>query len=101
MIAILIITGNVKTTWSFSAFTVLIYYSITNLAAIRMSDNKRRHPRGIGWLGLFSCLFPAFWVEPAIWLVGLGLIAFGMLWWRLGKTWLLNQQLLMQSALSR
>lgn len=89
MIAILILTGNVKTTWSFSAFTVLIYYSVTNLAAIRMSDSERRYPRVIAWLGLFSCLFLAFWVEPAIWLIGLGLIAVGLVWWRFGKSWLL------------
>ena len=82
LIAILIFTGNVKTTWSFSAFTVLIYYAITNLAAIRMSDNERRYPRTVAWLGLLSCLFLAFWVEPEIWLVGLGLIAVGLLWWR-------------------
>jgi APA family basic amino acid/polyamine antiporter len=90
MIAILILTGNTKTTWSFSAFTVLIYYSVTNLAAIRLSDSERRYPRGIAWLGLLSCLFLAFWVEPAIWLAGLGLIGVGLVWWRLGKSWLLN-----------
>jgi APA family basic amino acid/polyamine antiporter len=90
MNAILILTGNTKTTWSFSAFTVLIYYSVTNLAAIRLSDSERRYPRGIAWLGLLSCLFLAFWVEPAIWLAGLGLIGVGLVWWRLGKSWLLN-----------
>lgn len=90
MIAILVLTGNVKTTWSFSAFTVLIYYSVTNLAAIRMSDSERRYPRVIAWLGLFSCVFLAFWVEPAIWLIGLGLIGAGLFWWRFGKSWLLN-----------
>jgi APA family basic amino acid/polyamine antiporter len=36
VIAGLALLGNVKTTWSFSAFTVLIYYAITNLAALRM-----------------------------------------------------------------
>jgi amino acid transporter len=32
----LALLGDVKTTWSFSAFTVLIYYAITNLAALRL-----------------------------------------------------------------
>ncbi len=45
LIAVLIVIGNVKTTWSFSAFTVLIYYAITNMAAINMSDEERRYPR--------------------------------------------------------
>ncbi|HBJ34323.1 MAG TPA: amino acid permease [Planctomycetaceae bacterium] len=85
LIAVLILTGNVKTTWSFSAFTVLIYYAITNLAALQMSDAERRYPRAIAWLGLLSCLFLAFWVDRAVWLVGLSLIAAGLVWWRYGK----------------
>jgi APA family basic amino acid/polyamine antiporter len=80
IIAALVLVGNVKTTWSFSAFTVLIYYAITNLAAIRLSDQERLYPRFIPWLGLAACLFLAFWVEPAVWLAGLGLIALGLLW---------------------
>lgn len=76
----LVLIGDVKTTWSFSAFTVLIYYAITNLAAIRLNDDERLYPRLIPWLGLFSCLFLAFWVETVIWMVGLGLIATGLIW---------------------
>ncbi|MEX2559616.1 MAG: APC family permease [Pirellulales bacterium] len=80
LIAGLVLIDDVKTTWSFSAFSVLIYYAITNLAAIRLSDNERLYPRPIPWLGLFSCLFLAFWVEPLIWTIGLGLIAGGLVW---------------------
>lgn len=79
-IAALVLVGNVKTTWSFSAFTVLLYYAITNLAALRLSDEERLYPRWIAWAGLAACLFLAFWVEVQIWLVGLGLLAVGLLW---------------------
>jgi basic amino acid/polyamine antiporter, APA family len=79
-IALLVLVGNIKTTWSFSAFNVLIYYAITNLAALRLSATERLFPRWIAWVGLVSCLFLAFWVEFAIWGVGLGLIAVGLLW---------------------
>ena len=82
LIAVLIAIGNVKTTWSFSAFTVLIYYAITNMAAIKMSDDERRYPRSIAWLGLFACLFLAFWVDRAVWLTGTASIAVGLCWWR-------------------
>ena len=34
LIAALAATGSIKTTWTFSAFTVLIYYAVTNLAAL-------------------------------------------------------------------
>lgn len=79
-IAGLVLIGNVRTTWSFSAFSVLIYYAITNLAALRLSPAERLFPRCLAWAGLFSCLFLAFWVEPSIWLLGIGLIVAGLLW---------------------
>jgi len=80
LIAGLVLIGNVETTWSFSAFTVLVYYALTNLAALRLPEEHRRFPRIISVLGLFSCLGLAFWVEPVFWIVGLGLIGLGLLW---------------------
>ena len=79
-IAALVLLGNVKTTWSFSAFTVLIYYAITNLAALRLPGEARLFPRWVAWAGLAACLFLAFWVETRIWLVGLAMIGVGLLW---------------------
>ncbi|MCA9134111.1 MAG: amino acid permease, partial [Planctomycetales bacterium] len=82
IIAGLALLGNVKTTWSFSAFSVLIYYAITNLAAVRLSASERLYPRFVPWCGLVSCLFLAFWVEPRIWMMGLCLIGLGWIWQR-------------------
>jgi APA family basic amino acid/polyamine antiporter len=79
-IAALVLIGNVKTTWSFSAFTVLIYYSITNLSALRLTEEARLYPKWLAWVGLAACLFLAFWVEVQIWFVGLGMIALGLVW---------------------
>ncbi|MCL4860410.1 MAG: amino acid permease [Caldilineaceae bacterium] len=79
-IAGLALIGNVRTTWSFSAFTVLIYYALTNLAALRLPPAERLYPRWIAWTGLVACLFLAFWVDWQIWLVGLGLIIVGLFW---------------------
>lgn len=79
-IAVLALTGNVKTTWSFSAFTVLIYYALTNLAALRLAPNQRLYPRWIAWAGLGACLVLAFWVPWEIWAAGLALLAVGLLW---------------------
>lgn len=95
-IAALVAIGSVRTTWSFSAFTVLVYYAITNLAALKQPQPTSRtegpeRSEGVGVrlvgvkkvipaLGLISCLGLAFWVEPQIWAVGLGLIAIGLGW---------------------
>lgn len=76
----LVLVGDVKTTWSFSAFTVLVYYALTNLSAIRLSEEERLYSRIIPWIGLASCLFLAFWVDARIWLAGLGTIGVGLVW---------------------
>lgn len=79
-IAGLALWGDIKSTWSFSAFTVLVYYAITNAAALRLPPEQRRFPKWLAWLGLCGCLFLAFWVDWHIWALGLGLIAAGVLW---------------------
>jgi APA family basic amino acid/polyamine antiporter len=76
----LTLVGSIKLAWSFSAFTVLVYYALTNLAALRLPEEQRLYPRFLAWGGLLSCAFLAFWVEPRIWGVGLGLIAIGLVW---------------------
>jgi basic amino acid/polyamine antiporter, APA family len=80
VIAALVLTGDVRVTWSFSAFTVLCYYAITNLAALQLKGDERLFPRWLAWGGLAACLFLAFWVDVEIWLLGLGMIAAGLGW---------------------
>lgn len=76
----LALLGDVRTTWSFSAFTVLLYYAITNAAAIRLAPERRLYSPLWAWGGIASCLFLAFWVEPIIWMAGTGLVAAGLVW---------------------
>jgi basic amino acid/polyamine antiporter, APA family len=75
VILLLVLVGDVGTTWTFSAFTVLIYYGITNLAALRLPDASRRYPRGVPVVGLAGCLLLAFHVPPVMWAAGLGMLA--------------------------
>jgi APA family basic amino acid/polyamine antiporter len=75
LVAVVTLIGDISLAWSFSAMTVLLYYGITNLAAL--SVNRRRIT---SWAGLGSCVFLSFFVPPGIWLVGFGLIAAGLLW---------------------
>jgi APA family basic amino acid/polyamine antiporter len=67
--------GEIAVAWSFSAFTVLLYYGITNLAALTV-DRRR----WTSWAGLFTCLSLSFFVPLAVWLSGAVLIAVGAIW---------------------
>ena len=80
IIGSLALLGDVRLTWSFSAFTVLIYYALTNLCALRLTREQRLFPIWPAYLGLAACLFLAFWVDLRVWLAGLALIVVGCLW---------------------
>ncbi|MEX0778516.1 MAG: amino acid permease [Balneolales bacterium] len=80
IIGLLVLSGDVVFTWSFSAFTVLIYYAITNLSALFMPPELRLYPQWIPALGLAGCLFLAFWIDPIIWVSGLALLGTGLFW---------------------
>ncbi|MGE9296227.1 MAG: APC family permease, partial [Puniceicoccales bacterium] len=79
LIAVLCMLGDIKLAWSFSACTVLIYYAILNLAALRLKDDQRLYPKWVAWIGLASCFFLVFWVTIGAWLAGLAAIAAGLL----------------------
>jgi APA family basic amino acid/polyamine antiporter len=85
LIGLLVLTGNVRITWSFSAFTVLVYYALTNLAATRLPVEDRLYPAWTAWAGLAACLGLAFWVEPSVWASGLALLLVGLGWHRLRR----------------
>ena len=75
LVALVTLVGDISLAWSFSAMTVLLYYGITNLAALTVD-----HHRITSWAGLGSCLFLSFFVPLPVWLLGFGLIAAGLTW---------------------
>lgn len=75
LVAALTLLSDIRLAWSFSAMTVLLYYGLTNLAALAIDVR-----RPTGWLGLGSCVFLSFFVSPAIWLTGAGIVVLGLVW---------------------
>jgi APA family basic amino acid/polyamine antiporter len=61
MLALALI-DSVKTTWTVSAFTVLIYYSVMNICALRQPAAERRFPRIVPAAGLAMCVSLAAWI---------------------------------------
>ena len=80
IICLLILIGDVRLTWSFSAFTVLIYYALTNLCAIRLNADERLYPAWISYVGLASCLFLACWIDWPVLVFGVILLVCGQIW---------------------
>lgn len=78
IIAVLILVGDFNLAWSLSAFTVLIYYAITNLAALKLPPEKRFIPRWVAATGLLACGVLAFCVPPGTWMIGLSVLAAGL-----------------------
>ncbi|MFW6204595.1 MAG: APC family permease, partial [Actinomycetota bacterium] len=54
-----VLAGGLVAALSFSAFTVLLYYAVTNAAALRLRREERLWPRWLAWAGLASCLLLA------------------------------------------
>ncbi len=65
----LCLIGDIRTTWSISAVNVLLYYGITNLAALQLSKEERLYNRFFPCCGLVSCIFLAFWIDLEIWIL--------------------------------
>jgi APA family basic amino acid/polyamine antiporter len=78
-IAVLALALDVRSNWSLSAFTVLVYYSLTNLAALRLTANERLYPIVISVAGLIGCLSLAGFVDPLAIIGGAVILAVGLI----------------------
>lgn len=73
-IALIAALGGLKLVWSFSAFTVLVYYAITNICALRLAPADQLYPRAISWLGLIGCAGLAVFVDLHVIIAGTAII---------------------------
>jgi basic amino acid/polyamine antiporter, APA family len=71
--------GSIELAWSFSALTVLLYYAVTNIAALKLSVQQRLYPRWISLAGLVACVGLSIWIDAWLWLAGGGLLLAGFL----------------------
>ncbi|UCD23741.1 MAG: amino acid permease [Gemmatimonadota bacterium] len=86
IVTAIVLYGDIRVAWSFSAFTVLFYYAVTNLAALAMPAAERLYPRFVSAAGLVACVLLAFFVQREIWLVSLGILGVGLGWHVIART---------------
>jgi APA family basic amino acid/polyamine antiporter len=82
VVIVLVSLGDLRSAIGFSSCTVLVYYAITNAAALTLGrDPGRRLPvRLLAGLGLLGCLTLAVTLPTTSVLAGFGVLALGALW---------------------
>jgi basic amino acid/polyamine antiporter, APA family len=79
VIVLLAVFGTLQTVVSAAAFTILLYYSIANICALRLAPENKLYPKWIAVLGLISCLLLAVSLPFKTILTGLGLLMCGFI----------------------
>lgn len=77
VVAVTAVSVDLRTAIGFSSFAVLLYYAITNAAAVTLSPAERRWPRSLAALGAIGCAVLAFTLPPESVLAGIGVFAAG------------------------
>lgn len=62
----LALVGSIEVTWAASAGTVLVYYAIMNVAALRVPRDQRWLPRAVPAAGLVACAGLAVWLLASV-----------------------------------
>jgi len=77
IIALLAVFGTLEWVVSTATFTILLYYSITNIAALKMKPEDRLFPNAVPVVGLITCLLLAVSLPLRTIGLGIGLLAIG------------------------
>jgi APA family basic amino acid/polyamine antiporter len=77
--ALVAATGTLAVVAAAASFTILLYYAITNLAALRMPDSAKLFPDAVPWIGLLSCILLAASLSFSTMLTGLIVLAAGFI----------------------
>ena len=70
ILVLVVLAVDIRSAIGFSAFTVLLYYAITNLSTLTLSRSERMFGRWSAFAGLLGCLVLSFTLPPATVLAG-------------------------------
>lgn len=79
IILILCFLGTFEFILASAAFTILLYYSITNISALKQPVKQQRYGKAVPILGLTGCLLMAFSLDLQVIISGVALLALGFL----------------------
>ncbi|MDX1577734.1 MAG: amino acid permease, partial [Gemmatimonadota bacterium] len=76
--AVIAATGALERVVVAAAFTILVYYGIANLSALRLPVEARLYPRFVPWIGLLGCAALALSLDLITVIGGLAWIGAGL-----------------------
>jgi APA family basic amino acid/polyamine antiporter len=79
VVAVLVLTTDLRGVIGFSSFGVLLYYLVANLAALTQESGHRRFPRWLQVLGAVGCVVLVATLPPAAVLAGVVVGAVGVI----------------------
>jgi APA family basic amino acid/polyamine antiporter len=77
--AVVAATGTLRGVATAAAFTILVYYGIANVAALRMPAKHKLYPNWVPVLGVVACAVLALSLDARTIVVGCAVLAFGLL----------------------
>lgn len=78
VVVVIVLATDLRAAIGFSSFGVLLYYAVTNLAALRQPPEQRRWPRPMQVLGLIGCVALAVSLPLGSVIGGLAVLAVGV-----------------------
>ena len=75
--ALVAATGTLRGVAAAASFTILVYYGIANVAALRMPREAKLYPDAVPLVGLVACAALAISLAPATMLMGVAVLAAG------------------------
>jgi len=80
VVVVIVLASDLRGAIAFSSFGVLVYYAITNIAALRQPDDERRWPRALPVVGALGCVLLAFNLPLAAVLGGVAVLLLGVVY---------------------
>jgi len=77
-VVVVVVVADLRDALALSGVGVLVYYAITNAAALRLTPTERRWPPALGVAGLIGCLALVAALPPTSVAVGSGILAAGV-----------------------
>jgi APA family basic amino acid/polyamine antiporter len=76
----LVLTGSLVQVATLTSLTILVYYAVTNICALKLQPEKRRFPRIVSIAGLISCLGLVVFLPVEQWIWTILLLAVGIVY---------------------